>query len=133
MNMSNIIEIVLYLIFLHWVADFVIQTHWQASNKSKNWVALSSHVLTYTIAICVGLTLYMENRVGLEFREFWPFLATWTLVNGALHFVTDAITSRINTYLWNKGSVHNFFVSVGFDQVLHYFALIGTFFFLLGV
>lgn len=131
--MNSIVELVLYLIFLHWVADFIFQTDWQAKNKSSNWAALSKHVLTYTATMGVGISLYIENRVGVDFENVWQFVLMWTVLNGALHFATDMVTSRINSRLWEKGQVHNFFVSVGFDQVLHYFALIFTFFWLLGV
>jgi hypothetical protein len=41
-------EIILML-FIHWIADFVLQTHWQATNKSKNNIALTQHVTTYSI------------------------------------------------------------------------------------
>ena len=50
----------------------------------------------------------------------------WIVVNGALHFVTDAITSRITGYFWAKNDAHNFFVVIGFDQMIHYFCLFGT-------
>jgi hypothetical protein len=38
--------------------------------------------------------------------------------------VTDFVTSRISSRLYAKGDIHNFFVVVGFDQFLHYSALI---------
>ena len=43
------------------------------------------------------------------------------------HTITDYFTSRLNSKLWAKGDVHNFFVSVGFDQVLHYVQLFLTY------
>jgi hypothetical protein len=44
----------------------------------------------------------------------------------ALHFVTDAITSRINSRLWAAKNVHWFFVGIGADQLLHAYALAWT-------
>lgn len=40
------------------------------------------------------------------------------------HIATDAITSRINSKLWAAKKVHWFFVSVGFDQWIHFVTLI---------
>jgi len=46
------------------------------------------------------------------------------------HTATDYFTSRVNAKLWEKGQVHNFFVSIGFDQYLHYIQLFVTFYYL---
>jgi len=32
----------------HGIADYWLQTDWQAQNKSKNWWALGAHILTYS-------------------------------------------------------------------------------------
>ncbi len=61
------------------------------------------------------------------------------------HTITDYFTSRLNTSLLPKreshptdygyfkeigGNIHNFFVSVGGDQCLHYAQLFGTYYLL---
>jgi hypothetical protein len=96
------LKIVLLLLAVHFVADFVLQSHWMADNKSKRWDALGLHALTYTsyLALCT-----------LDWR--------YVVINGVLHYWTDAITSRINKRLWDAKQVHYFFVSVGFDQLIH--------------
>ena len=112
--------LVLWVIFAHWVADFVCQTHWQASNKSKNWNALTRHVASYTAvmgAFCYPI--FMGRNVVAHFAIF-------VVVTFAAHFVTDAITSRITSRLHCKGDWHNFFVVIGFDQFLHYTQLFLT-------
>lgn len=107
------------IIILHWIADFVLQTDWQAKNKSKNNLALLLHVFTYTISLAVfGLIFFFDSQT----------IVFWILANGAAHLVVDYVTSRINTYLWNKGRVHDFFVMVGFDQLIHYGCLFGSLF-----
>jgi Protein of unknown function (DUF3307) len=98
----------LILLAVHWVADFVLQTHWQASNKSKNWQALSAHVMGYSVVL-MFVSIYMFGAVGLLFAG----------VNGVLHFATDAVTSRITARLYAKQDWHNFFVVVGLDQLIH--------------
>jgi hypothetical protein len=107
---------VMSIIVLHWFADFVLQTDWQAKNKSSNNMALLRHVGTYTAAIAIFALYMFPIKLALM----------WIVINAVLHLITDYFTSRLNTYLWSKGQVHNFFVSVGFDQVIHYFCLFGT-------
>ena len=115
-------QTIMNIITLHWIADFVLQTDWQAKNKSSNNKALIAHVSSYTIALLVyGLLL-----LPVEFAYMWA------LINGGLHICVDYVTSRINTYLWSRGRVHDFFVMVGFDQLIHYACLFGTWF-ILGV
>lgn len=102
---------ILWFIVAHWVADFVLQTHWQASNKSKNWNALARHVCTYTVAMTASACMYLREPGQL---------AAFAIVTFVAHFATDAVTSRWTSRLWAKQDWHNFFVVVGFDQVLHY-------------
>jgi hypothetical protein len=45
--------------------------------------------------------------------------STMTGGKRALHFVTDYITSRISSKLWAKQDWHRFFVTIGFDQLIH--------------
>ena len=116
-------QIIMTVIAIHWVADFVLQTDWQAKNKSKNNFALLFHVTTYTICIFVCGIFFLANQLTLENIKIWEL---WALANGIVHFAVDYVTSRINTYLWNKGRVHDFFVMVGFDQVIHYACLFGS-------
>jgi membrane-bound metal-dependent hydrolase YbcI (DUF457 family) len=115
------------VIVSHWIADFVFQSHWMATNKSKNNIALGSHVLVYTIIIglLLGIPLYVYGNIP------YNTLATWVAVNGILHFLTDYITSRITSKLWQKQDYHNFFVVVGLDQVIHYTCLFATIMYLI--
>ena len=104
---------ILWIILAHWFADFVCQTHWQASNKSKNWLALYTHVSNYTL-ITTGLI------APILFPKDWKPFGLFLLITFTAHFITDAITSRITSRLYAKQSWHNFFVVIGFDQFLHY-------------
>lgn len=133
-----LLSTILYIILLHWFADFVCQTHWQASNKSKNNTALLLHVSSYTAVLFLGMFFYYAYT-GIDYTTEGPHLvimlnaaalvaAFYALLNGTIHFITDFFTSRITAYLWKKGDIHNFFVVIGFDQVLHYTALFGSFF-----
>jgi membrane-bound metal-dependent hydrolase YbcI (DUF457 family) len=106
------INILLAFLLSHWIADFVFQTTWMATNKSKNIWALLAHVVTYTVIL---------GFLTLPF--YFPNLLFWVLLNGLLHGITDFITSRISAYFWQKKDVHYFFVTIGLDQVIHYLCL----------
>lgn len=118
--------LILSIIFIHWFADFVLQTDWQAKNKSKNNKALLSHTWTYSLVwYTIGVFYAMSDPNYIP----WS-LTLFVLITFVAHTLTDYFTSRLNSKLWAKGDVHNFFVSVGFDQVLHYTQLFGTFYLL---
>lgn len=123
MNISDI-ALVLSVIFIHWFADFVLQTYWQATNKSKNNKALTMHVLSYST-----VWLLVANAYAIVTGNFL-MLALFPIITFVCHWITDYYTSRLNSKLWEKGDVHNFFVSVGFDQFLHYLQLFLTFYIL---
>lgn len=105
------------LLGTHWFADFVCQTKWQASNKSKNNEALARHVGSYTVILGLA-TLVM-------FGIAWTTMV-FIVVNGMLHFVTDYFTSRWSSKLYAKQDWHNFFVVIGFDQLIHQATLAAT-------
>lgn len=112
------LELVILILFIHWVADFVCQTHWQATNKSKNDLALVCHVASYTAVWTIPiLILFHFAAVPALHFLFITFFA---------HFWTDYFTSRWTSKLYAKGDFHNFFVVIGFDQILHYVQLFGT-------
>lgn len=105
------------LLAVHWVADFVLQTHWQATNKSKRNDALAAHVGVYTLCLAVVSAIIFGQS------------AAWLLFvasNAVLHFATDYCTSRASSALYAKQDWHNFFVVVGLDQLIHQATLATT-------
>ena len=102
------------IIWLHFFADFILQTDYVAINKSKNSKILLQHVTIYSI----------------PFLWFgWQF----ALINGVLHFVTDYITSRTAGWFWQREQRHWFFVTIGFDQAIHLTTLFVTYSILIGI
>jgi len=99
---------IIVLLGLHWVADFVLQSHNMALNKSKSFKWLGIHCGVYAIV----------------FVFISPLFA---LVNGVIHFMVDAVTSRMTARHWKRNDPHNFFVIVGFDQFIHIVTLLWTF------
>jgi len=102
--------VIIYIIFVHWVADFVMQTDKMAKGKSSSNKWLLVHTGTYTLVMAV-LTL---NPV-------------YALVNGVIHTIVDYFTSRWSSRLWAKGNVRNFFIVIGLDQLIHVVTLIVTY------
>ena len=107
------------LLGMHWIADFLCQTRWMAENKSHRIDALSLHVLVYTAVMALpAIVLLGATESALLF----------IVVNGALHFATDFVTSRITSALWQRQNIYGFFAVVGLDQFLHQLALAATLF-----
>ena len=102
------IEFIILILGIHFVADFVLQSHWMAMNKSKSLIALGAHVAVYTGV--VGLILG------------WSY----GLCNGLAHLLVDFCTSKATAALWKRGEVHWFFVVIGADQFIHYAILFAT-------
>lgn len=100
--------ILLALIWMHWFADFILQSDRIAINKSSSNQILLWHV-----------TLYGVCFVGFGFM--------FALVNAVLHFATDWCTSRITKRLWLAEERHWFFVVIGVDQAIHMTCLLGTY------
>ena len=126
------ITIPLSLLACHFLSDFILQSDWMATNKSKNWLALLWHVSVYSLPfffLIAWLTLD-PNKAGF----FW--MATFIS-----HFLTDAVTSRITSKLWffrpnpiiptlwepSGGNRHYFFVMIGLDQLIHFWTLAWTY------
>jgi hypothetical protein len=108
---------IVVILTIHTVFDWIFQTRWQAENKAHNWLALFDHVIVYT----VGLTIAAFILFGYD----RPVIAAvWAYSNGALHFMTDAITSRMTKKFYpGKG----FWNTIGIDQLIHYVTLFGTY------
>lgn len=109
------------ILIAHYIGDFVLQTHWMASNKSKSMLALSAHALTYTLTI--GLFV---GIAGFAFGYSAGEVFAWTLFNGVIHMIVDYITSRWSSKFWQKQDYHSFFMVVGFDQAIHYACLFAS-------
>jgi hypothetical protein len=108
------------LILLHFIGDFIMQSDKDAKGKSTSFKCLVSHTSTYVVPFIV---------VGAFFFPF-DMVNVFAIITFLAHTITDYFTSKLNSKLWKSGNTHNFFISVGFDQVLHYIQLFVTFYLL---
>ena len=105
---------VVLLVWVHFIADFVLQSRYMAEQKSSENKALLLHVGIYTACLLVFLN---------------PLFA---LVNGVLHFATDYVTSRLSSRYWKDGSTGAFFRVIGADQAIHITTLVVTYVLIIG-
>jgi len=109
---------ILLIMFIHWVSDFIFQTHEMSKKKSKSIYWLSLHVLTYSLITTMGwAAISLTPLILLQ-----VFVITFIT-----HWCTDFVTSKITSYLYLKGDIHNFFVVIGIDQFTHTTTLMLTY------
>lgn len=123
------LQVVLLTLVAHFIADFVLQWHAVAMAKSSSNVALTKHIIVYTWAfwcIWLGAGLIVVGS-GLSI----VLVTKWALLNGALHWCVDWVTSRWCKRLHAAGRTHDFFVVIGLDQLIHYVCLFTTLMWLL--
>ena len=111
---------IVFLLLIHFLADFALQTNDQAVNKSSSNLFLFYHVASYSAIWTVAMIPFLHNYLFLVFGG----------VTFVCHFITDFFTSRLVKKFFDKKDFHNGFVTIGFDQLLHYLQLYYTFKFL---
>lgn len=115
---------VLFILLVHWFADFVMQTEHMSKRKSSSNYYLTMHVTVYAfVTITIWAIVIPFTPIHVSSLGIWlSFAAIFTT-----HWITDYFTSRWTTRLYKEERYHDFFVVIGFDQVLHYTQLLLTF------
>ena len=122
-------QFIVVLMFVHYVADFLLQTSWMANNKSKSLLPLTTHILVYSLTVGVGFAWILSARLSdtLTIAELTNRVVEFTVINGSLHFGIDYVTSRCSSKLFAAGRIGDAFKVIGFDQFLHALCLILTY------
>ena len=110
----------------HFVADFVVQTKYQYSNKGTyGHPGGLLHVAIHAIMSLVILFAYFPSAGQAVLGA--------TAVEIFLHYHIDWLKMNINRYMnWACNTHEQFWVLTGFDQLLHYLTYIWMLCFMLG-
>jgi len=111
-------KVLISFLLIHWLADFALQTHHQASTKWTNTDSLVKHVGTYSLVWFWASWFFLDSLLLAVFFSGITLLA---------HGVTDLITSKLAHDRFEEEDYHNGFVIVGADQILHYVQLLLTY------
>ena len=123
---------VIFILFAHYIADFVLQTEHMKTKKSESVGVLVGHVALYTLVffsmfLIYGLIISYFSLTVLTTQQWFQLAIGISIVNGLLHYLIDYITSQLNKWLWNTKRINLFFISIGFDQFLHTSLLVFSF------
>lgn len=109
------------ILVAHFVGDFLCQPRKWADVKHKDDKALMSHVSVYAFVITVIMAVVCAGTIP------YSLVVWWGLLNCMLHFGVDYVTSRLFHKNWEAGNKATAINIFGFDQLLHYLCLFGTF------
>lgn len=98
--------IIIYILFWHYIADFVCQKRSWAVAKSYDIIYLLLHVAVYTSI----MTLMMA-----PFLNFWQAYV-FCFITFITHGVTDYFTSKWSTYYYRENRLGAMFKMIGADQ-----------------
>lgn len=113
---------------LHFIADFLLQSNDMAIRKSQEVKVLLQHVGIHLVVFFVGLVVLVGPLpailVSLTNASFhavidwniWRIFKRWAASKGLL--ATDIMA--------NDSARHWFFVTIGFDQLLHALSIIAA-------
>lgn len=117
------VVILIFLLVAHFIGDFILQSDQMAKNKSKSNMALFEHVIAYLLPFLLLMPFILWTT---------QYVPLFCIVTGILHFLIDYVTSRINSNNYKQGKIHEFFIGVGADQLIHYICLIFTYLYIYG-
>ena len=101
-----------YLFVIHFIADFLWQSRWMATNKSSNLQALSYHIAIIFLAFFGGSLIAGANLLAA---------ATFSFANAAIHALIDwNIWRGYKWYVLRKFTDENGEVAVSDAQAFHY-------------
>lgn len=112
-----------YILFLHYLGDYIFQPYSMSVQKSEDYMMLLYHTIIYTGTIYLGLLLVVGVKEAI----------TFSVITFFAHYVVDFVTSKVisdnssglrldpdnskpihkRLRLWGPISL------LGFDQLLH--------------
>lgn len=120
------IYIIIWLLFVHWVADFVCQSEKWATTKKSNNHSLIKHTLTYSYLFVAATIAFLPIKTLILFG-FILFVS---------HTLIDYFTSKLvgkkfeNKQLGSEIPNLGAFSIIGLDQFIHFVVLVISFYYL---
>lgn len=127
----ELLQLFFILLFGHWVGDFAFQSNNVAINKSKSNLTLAFHAAIYTAVLTAAFTIGLLT-LGHAMTFVAYTILGFALITFVTHFITDYFTSRMTARYHVEGRRHAFFVTIGFDQLIHQYTLLLTMLWLVG-
>jgi NhaP-type Na+/H+ or K+/H+ antiporter len=120
--MGNQLIVLCYLLLVHYIADFIVQSQKSAENKSHSFRALWEHIFSYyafsLVSICLpALLISPTNTLNIG-------LIYYVACVSVLHMITDFFTSKFNAKMYKSKKTKLFWVGIGGDQLLHQIQII---------
>jgi hypothetical protein len=115
-----------YLLFLHFVSDFILQTRYMATNKSIRVSVLLEHLAIIGLTFVIGLsplTGLLRATAYTGINIVIHGLIDWNIWNVYKYWVGRRLgTKRLDGFRYWED--HLFYVTIGFDQLLHALTLV---------
>lgn len=117
----------LIVIFVaHWIGDFLSQTKEIADKKNESVVALTTHVMIYTVWMAIALAITAQIMGVVKNIDAFNFiLFIWFIF--ITHWFVDFFTSKITHKLYKEQRWYGFFSVLGADQLIHTISLLYIF------
>jgi len=110
-------ELFIFLVFVHFVADFALQSEFMAKYKQESWFIMTVHCIIWTGSIILALMWYKGFH---HLSEVSGLVSIWLLYVG--HYLCDSFKCYfINGTEWGKRNIKHLFHA---DQVFHLIQLL---------
>jgi uncharacterized membrane protein len=108
----------IWILFLHWFADYICQPQYVNENKTKNWEVLVIHVFLYSLILFSGTALTAQFGINE--------LCRFAVINFFIHYIIDCVTIYFVNKSLEEKNISLFLKIMGFDQFIHAATLIIT-------
>ena len=110
-----------YILLLHFIGDFVMQSRKIAENKASNFYYMTEHCIIMMAVFAIGLySAIPSSDTWCKFLALlWctHFLQDTFVWRSYKWIMTKQLGKKIATFKYWKD--HGFWITIGFDQMLH--------------
>lgn len=120
----------IFIFFLHFLADFVLQNREMAKNKSSNFKVLFHHLMIHFFILGMGTLCFLSWESALKFAgmnaiihglidwNIWRFYKRWA------YRKISKLSWKPSAEVYAYWEDHTFYLTIGLDQFLHTATLI---------